>query len=70
MAKDICKIQSTAYCLLPTALILMNGKHWSVVLVLISIISLQGGASIAKALFGEVGPAGAATLRIGLAGLI
>ena len=70
MAKDICKIQSTAYCLLPIALIPMNGKHWSVVLVLISIISVQGGASIAKALFGEVGPAGAATLRIGLAGLI
>ena len=48
----------------------MKGKHWSVVLVLISIISVQGGASIAKALFGEVGPSGAATLRIGLAGLI
>ncbi|MBQ3351679.1 MAG: EamA family transporter [Thermoguttaceae bacterium] len=48
----------------------MSGKHWSVVLVLISIISVQGGASIAKTLFGEAGPAGAATLRIALAAII
>ena len=48
----------------------MNGKHWSVVLVLISIISVQSGASIAKTLFGAVGASGAATLRIAIAGLL
>lgn len=37
---------------------------------LCSMLSVQGGASIAKRLFHLLGPAGATTLRIGLAGII
>ncbi len=38
--------------------------------VLLSMISVQGGASIAKYLFPVLGPAGTSTLRIGLAGIL
>lgn len=40
---------------------------WSVVL---AVLSVQGGAAVAKGLFSTVGPAGAAGLRIGLAALM
>ena len=48
----------------------MTAKRLSVCAVLGSICSVQGGASIAKHLFPLIGPGGAVTLRIGLAGLV
>ena len=45
-------------------------KKWAVAAILASMFSIQGGASVAKYLFPLIGPAGAITLRIGLAGLI
>ncbi len=45
-------------------------KKWAVASALGSMISVQSGASIAKYLFHLLGPAGAVTLRVGLAGLI
>lgn len=45
-------------------------KQWAVASALAAIMSVQGGASIAKYLFGLLGPAGAVTLRVGLAGLM
>jgi inner membrane transporter RhtA len=44
--------------------------HLSVLAVLASVFSVQGGASIAKYLFHLLGPGGAVTLRVGIAGLI
>ena len=45
-------------------------KKWAVVSALCAMMSVQGGASIAKYLFHLLGPAGAVTLRVGLAGVI
>ena len=45
-------------------------KRWAVVSALCAMASVQGGASIAKYLFHLLGPAGAVTLRVGLAGVI
>lgn len=45
-------------------------KKWAVVSALGSMISVQSGASIAKYLFHLLGPAGAVTLRVGLAGIL
>ena len=45
-------------------------KKWAVVSALGSMISVQSGASIAKYLFHLLGPAGAVTLRVGIAGLL
>lgn len=45
-------------------------KKWAVCTALTSMISVQGGASIAKYLFHVLGPAGAVTLRVGLAGIM
>ena len=45
-------------------------KNWAVPAVLVSMLSVQGGASIAKCLFPVLGPAGTSTLRIGLAGIL
>lgn len=45
-------------------------KQWAVGSALVAMMSVQGGASIAKYLFGLLGPAGAVTLRVGLAGLM
>lgn len=47
-----------------------NNRRFSIAAVLASMLSVQGGASIAKCLFHMLGPAGAATLRIGLAGIL
>ena len=47
-----------------------NKKNWAVPAVLLSMLSVQGGASIAKYLFPILGPAGTGTLRIGLAGIL
>ena len=45
-------------------------KKWAICTALSSMISVQGGASIAKYLFHGLGPAGAVTLRVGLAGVM
>ena len=45
-------------------------KKWAVCTALASMTSVQGGASIAKYLFHVLGPAGAVTLRVGLAGIM
>ncbi len=45
-------------------------KRLSVLASLGAMISVQGGASIAKLLFRQVGPAAATSLRIGIAGLL
>ncbi len=47
-----------------------NNNCWAVPAVLLAMLSVQGGASIAKYLFPLLGPAGTSTLRIGLAGLL
>ncbi len=47
-----------------------ENKNWAVAAVLGSMLSVQGGASIAKYLFHLLGPAGATTLRLGLAGVL
>ena len=46
------------------------GKKTAVAAVLCSIFSVQSGASIAKYLFHLLGPGGAVTLRVGLAGIV
>ena len=43
-------------------------KKWAVCTALAAMLSVQGGASIAKYLFHLLGPAGAVTLRVGIAG--
>ena len=43
---------------------------FSILAVLASVFSVQGGASIAKYLFHLLGPGGAVTLRVGIAGII
>ncbi len=48
---------------------IMN-KKLAVTAILSAMISVQSGASIAKYLFRLLGPAGAVTLRVGLAGII
>ena len=45
-------------------------KKWAVCTALAAMLSVQGGASIAKYLFHLLGPAGAVTLRVGIAGVI
>lgn len=45
-------------------------KKWAVVTALSAMMSVQGGASIAKYLFHLLGPAGAVTLRVGIAGTL
>ncbi|MDR0970242.1 MAG: DMT family transporter [Lentimicrobiaceae bacterium] len=45
-------------------------KNVAVSVALLSMISVQGGASIAKYLFPMLGPAGTSALRIGLAGIL
>ncbi len=45
-------------------------KKWAIASALCAMMSVQGGASIAKYLFHLLGPAGAVTLRVGLAGVI
>lgn len=45
-------------------------KRWAVCTALAAMLSVQGGASIAKYLFHLLGPAGAVTLRVGIAGII
>ena len=45
-------------------------KNIAIPAALLSMISVQGGASIAKYLFPMLGPAGTSTLRIGLAGIL
>lgn len=45
-------------------------KKWAIVSALCAMMSVQGGASIAKYLFHLLGPAGAVTLRVGLAGIM
>ena len=45
-------------------------KKLAVTAILSAMISVQSGASIAKYLFRLLGPAGAVTLRVGLAGII
>ena len=45
-------------------------KKWAVLTALGAMASVQGGASIAKYLFHLLGPAGAVTLRVGLAGIM
>lgn len=45
-------------------------KHLSILTVLLSMLSVQSGASIAKSLFHWAGPAGATTLRLGIAGIL
>ncbi len=47
-----------------------NNRYWLAAAVLGSMLSVQGGASIAKYLFQFLGPAGVAVLRIGLAGIL
>ncbi|MDR2919595.1 MAG: EamA family transporter [Tannerella sp.] len=44
-------------------------KKWAIPAVFLSMISMQGGASIAKYLFPILGPAGTSTLRLGFAGI-
>jgi len=48
----------------------MKNKNLAVPAVLLSMMSVQGGASIAKFLFPILGAAGTSSLRIGLAGII
>ena len=45
-------------------------KKWAVCTALAAMLSVQGGASIAKYLFHLLGPAGAVTLRVGIAGVM
>lgn len=45
-------------------------KKWAVATALAAMMSVQGGASIAKYLFNLLGPAGAVTLRVGIAGVL
>lgn len=45
-------------------------KKWAILTALCAMASVQGGASIAKYLFHLLGPAGAVTLRVGIAGII
>ena len=45
-------------------------KKWAVCTALCSMMSIQGGASIAKYLFHLLGPSGAVTLRVGIAGIL
>lgn len=45
-------------------------KKWAIVTALAAMASVQGGASIAKYLFHLLGPAGAVTLRVGIAGVM
>lgn len=47
-----------------------DNKNRALAAVLLSMLSVQGGASIAKHLFPVLGPAGTTTLRIGLAGVL
>lgn len=49
---------------------MIAAKKWAVAASFGAMMSVQGGASIAKTLFHLVGPAGAVTLRIGLAGIL
>lgn len=44
-------------------------KKWALPAVFLSMLSVQGGASIAKYLFPILGPAGTSTLRLGFAGI-
>lgn len=48
----------------------MKNKNFAIPAALLSMISVQGGASIAKYLFPYLGPAGTSSLRIGLAGVL
>ena len=48
----------------------MMKTRFSILAVLASVFSVQGGASIAKYLFHLLGPGGAVTLRVGIAGII
>lgn len=48
----------------------MKSKNVAVSAALLSMISVQGGASVAKYLFPLLGPAGTSTLRIGFAGIL
>lgn len=48
----------------------MADRGWAVFTVLGAIFSVQGGASIAKHLFPLIGPGGAVSLRVGLAGVL
>jgi inner membrane transporter RhtA len=45
-------------------------KKWAILTSLCAMASVQGGASIAKYLFHLLGPAGAVTLRVGIAGIL
>ena len=45
-------------------------KKWAICTALAAMLSVQGGASIAKYLFHLLGPAGAVTLRVGIAGVM
>ncbi len=48
----------------------MKDKNWAIPAALLAMMSVQGGASIAKYLFPLLGPAGTSSLRIGLAGVL
>ncbi|MBR1953187.1 MAG: EamA family transporter [Lentisphaeria bacterium] len=49
---------------------MISDKRLAVCSALCSMMSVQGGASIAKYLFHLLGPAGAVTLRVGIAGIM
>lgn len=49
---------------------MISNKNWAIPSILLSMFSVQGGASIAKQLFPILGPAGTNSLRLGFAGVL
>ena len=69
LAKSGCKPERT-FLHLERITVMKNNNCWAVPAVLLAMLSVQGGASIAKYLFPLLGPAGTSSLRIGLAGIL